>query len=185
MVLEALAAISLAGNIVQFVTFTCQLFSTAASIHHADAGSTQTFQDVEYVTHELQRCSDKLASICTPQNQQAALQQHHSMLELGQKCNRAAGELLSAINKVKAKKPNSKWSSFRSAIATTWGEARIHDMAKTLDAYRHQLILELALLQRYLSNRIVSYKLTWSTAARIAYVLSICLNSLMGETVKE
>ena len=148
MVLEALAAIGLAGNVVQFVSFSMQLFSTASSIQRSCVGSVQGHQDVETITQKLQQCCERIASAHSSEDQQLELQHHQSLVKLAGECEAAAIELISAIQQLKAKKPNSKWSSFMAALATIWQQSQINDMEKRLDSYRQQLNLELALLLR-------------------------------------
>lgn len=152
MVLEALAAVSLAGNIAQFVAFSCQLFNTATSIQRSATGAAQNIQDVETVTEALRDWCEKLS---TPRNtslQQKALQGHSSLLELAERCHSTADELLSTTERVKAKNPKSEWSSFKAALSSTWSEGRIKDCEKRLDTYRHQMVLEVSMLQRQIAH---------------------------------
>jgi uncharacterized protein (DUF3084 family) len=142
MVLEALVAVGLAGNIVQFVDFSCRLLSTATTIHRA--GAAQNVQDVDTVTQALRQWCEKISTA-----RQRVLEDHQSLLELAEKCQIAATQLLSATQALKAKHPGSKWSSFKSALATAWNEKEIKDMADRLESYRHQMGLEVALLPWY------------------------------------
>jgi hypothetical protein len=147
MVLEALVAVGLAGNIVQFVDFSCRLLSTATTIHRA--GAAQNVQDVDTVTQALRQWCEKISTARTTTAQQRVLEDHQSLLELAEKCQIAATQLLSATQALKAKHPGSKWSSFKSALATAWNEKEIKDMADRLESYRHQMGLEVALLPWY------------------------------------
>ena len=149
MALEALAAVGLAGNIVQFIDFSCRLFSTTTSIHRSYAGSSRSIQDIENVAQELQQWCGKVASLRNAQGHPPASQHNQSLVKLAEDCQTAAVELLSAVHALKAKNPKSKWNSFRAALAMTWKESQIADMETRLDSYRKQLALELSLMQRY------------------------------------
>jgi hypothetical protein len=52
------------------------------------------------------------------------------------------------LQNIKAKKPESKWSSFRAALASVWKESQIDALSKRLDAYRSQMTIELQFLQK-------------------------------------
>lgn len=148
MVLEALAAVALAGNIVQFVGFVCQVFETAASIDRSQLGTSQKVYDVESVTEALQEWCRRFATPQISQSQQRILQQHPSLLQLAHDCQTTANNLLLVTKKLKARSPHSKWSSFRAAIITKWNEKDIKDMEKRLEKYRQQIALEIAMLHR-------------------------------------
>jgi hypothetical protein len=150
MVLEALAAVGLAGNIAQFVDFTCQLFNTTIAIHRSYAGSSKNVQGVETITQELAQWCGNISSFRITHSQLlASSNQHQSLVSLAADCEAAAIKLLSAVHKLKAKDRRSKWDSFKVALNSIWKESQIKDMENGLNSYRLQLVLELSLLQRY------------------------------------
>jgi hypothetical protein len=146
--MEALVALSLAANIVQFVDFSSKLLSTATAIHRSTTGAGQDVQDVDTITEALRQWCDKISSSSGASSQQNALQAHPSLTELARKCQATATELLSVTESLRAKRPGSKWKSLKAALATAWNEERIKGMSEKLDTYRRQLALEIALLQR-------------------------------------
>lgn len=130
--LEALAAVSLAGNILQFITFSCQLFGTASAVHQSTTGNTLSIEQLNGSTKSLRQCCDKLSG------QQKVVQNHPSLLELAQNCHAAATRLLTATEALKREHTKSRWSSFKVALATTWDERQIRDMERALDTFRLQ-----------------------------------------------
>jgi hypothetical protein len=163
MVLEAFAAVSLTGNIFQFIDFSCKLFSTTASLHHSYAGATRDIQQLNSITQALQQWCVELATLQKAHGSQIAGLRNQSLVRLGTDCKDAALDLLSATNALEAKAPSSKWSSFKVALAVIWNDAQIKDMERRLDSYRLQLILELKMMQRYgiLTNVLCSTLTTW------------------------
>jgi hypothetical protein len=67
--LEALAALSLAGNIVQFVDFASELLSEGRQIRQA--GSTVTNLDLQAICRDLERLSLKISTPVTPPTDEA------------------------------------------------------------------------------------------------------------------
>jgi hypothetical protein len=148
MVLEALAAVGLAGNICQFIDFTCQLFNTTASIHRSYTGSSTDVQQLDYITKELQQWCRRLATYRANGSQQLGLQSNKSLYDLGENCETAATQLLSVTNALRAKNPGSRWNSFKAALSAAWSESQIREMERRLNSFRLELILELGLMQR-------------------------------------
>lgn len=149
--MEALAAVGLAGNIVQFIDFSCKLFDQANSIYHSHTGSSESTQDLGYIAQHLQSLSAKLSrdAHTQPQAQNSvALQNQRDLRQLAQKCQGASNELQSALHALKAKDSNSKWSSFRAALSSTWKQAEVDALAKRLSDYRLELILQLQVLEK-------------------------------------
>ena len=150
MVVEALAAVGLAGNVAQFVEFSCKLFDQATTIYHSSTGSTQGAKDLETLTQQLRTLCANLAHANNSFQHPGPTRQPNpdSLRKLAENCEAAANELLSELSNLKAKDPNSKWSSFRAALAISWKEKRIDALQKKLDSYRSQLIVHLQVLQR-------------------------------------
>jgi hypothetical protein len=155
MVLEALAAVGLAGTVIQFVDFSCKLFDTATSVYHSQAGSSRDSQNLEDITRQLQ-------CICGDLTHAGHNGRHpvSTMGQLANDCESAANDLLAALERVKAKNPQSKRSSLKAALATTWNERQISAMEKRLNSYHSQLILQLQMLHWYAGQQITKYSLT-------------------------
>ncbi|KAF2677498.1 hypothetical protein K458DRAFT_319518, partial [Lentithecium fluviatile CBS 122367] len=139
MVIEALAAVGLVGNIVQFIDFSYNLFTVSTAIHHSYAGASQSARDIESITKELQQWCAKIASRRNSQGQLLPSHHNKSLVTLVAGCENAAVELLSALHALRAKDARSRWSCFRAALAATWKEAQINNMEKRLDTYRQQI----------------------------------------------
>lgn len=150
MVLEALAAISLAGNIVQFIDCTCKLFNGTIKIYRSRVGATNETQDIEDATQRLQHlCSNLSSNSPTTVNNTSMAQNEATIQQLARECEVAAREILTALESIKAQDPTSKWDSFRAALATVWKEPQILAMQRRLDSYRLQLVLQMQTIMRY------------------------------------
>jgi hypothetical protein len=160
--MEALAAVGLVGNVVQFLDFSSNLFAATTAIHHSYVGASQSARDLESIAKELQEWCAKIASRRNSAGQLLPSHNNKSLVALVAGCENAAIELLSALQALKAKKPRSRWSSFRAALAVTWKAPQIGDMEKRLDMYRKQITLEMAFMQRYSTARSHPSKLTAS-----------------------
>jgi hypothetical protein len=140
---EALAALSLAGNIVQFVDISCNLFFTAKEIHSSVTGASQQNQALFQTTRNLKAVCDSLADATTPSKRADS-----PLTGLAFNCQETGRELIEILESIVAEKPQSKRSAFRAAVSGVWSQGKIEGMARQLDRYRTQLILDLELLRK-------------------------------------
>ncbi|KAH6611857.1 hypothetical protein C7974DRAFT_85822 [Boeremia exigua] len=147
MVLEALAAVGLASNIIQFIDFTHSLFSSTKAIYLSQAGSSRGSQELETVTNAIQQRCAEISAAYKSKAQQEALQNYGSIRAIASECEKTAIELQTVLQRLKARKAHSRWSSFKAALSTVWKEQEITTMEKKLDSYRQQIVLELTIFQ--------------------------------------
>jgi len=132
--MEIVAAIGLAGNIIQFVDFCGKLISKTAEIYKSGAGALVENVDIETAT-------DDLALLSTTLQDSANSADDTALRELCQSCNIVAKKLLSALNKVKVRGKQQKWKSFRKALRSVWSKEDIASLEQRLARLRDELNL--------------------------------------------
>ena len=137
MALEGLAALSLAGNVIQFIDFGCRLFSKSRELYRSSDGDLAENVELEDIANSLITLSERL----TDGSAQMSLQSedHVSLVSLTKNCTSVASELLRTLDELKVKEPQKKWRSFRVALKRIWSSKKIEDMSKRLDTYSTQL----------------------------------------------
>lgn len=151
MVLEAFAAIRLASSIVQFVEFSCKLFDIARQVSSSASGLLVESQDLKKLSEDFQRLCIGLASSGQDTHncyQQKQIGPTKALIKLANDCEAAAKDLSCSLNSLATDRPNSKWTSFKVALATIWNQPRIDAMERRLDSYRLQLMGHLQALIR-------------------------------------
>ncbi|KAH7410001.1 hypothetical protein DE146DRAFT_333303 [Phaeosphaeria sp. MPI-PUGE-AT-0046c] len=151
--MEALAAVGLAGNIVQFIDFSCKLFAGASSIYHSHAGTLKGAQDLETITESLIDLSIRLEKSLEKQRSGVIALQNLKVLAKG--CHDTAKELVTVLQSIRAKSAGSKWHSFRASLAGLLKESEIANLEKRINDYRLQLIIELQDLQQRENDEIL------------------------------
>jgi hypothetical protein len=146
--MEVLAAVGLAGNIVQFIDFSCKLFGQANSIYHSHSGASKGAQDLETITESLLDLSARLEKSLEKQYLLSNPNSQQTLKILAKGCHNTANELVTVLHSVRAKSAGSKWHSFRASLAGLLKESEIKDLEKRLHDYRSQLVIELQDLQR-------------------------------------
>ena len=130
--MEILAAIGLAGNIVQFVDFSGKLVTKTAEIYRSGTGALVENIDIETATNDLVLLSTKLHDSANSTGDTA-------LGELCLSCDTVAKELLSALDKVKVKGKKQKWKSFRKALRSVWSKEDIAALEQRLARFRDEL----------------------------------------------
>jgi hypothetical protein len=143
MVLEALAAIGLAGNILQFIDFTAKVLNSANELKASASGFTKDAESVAQVTTSLKGLCDKLAT-----GQYAHQNVPGGLLKLMEQCNACCQELLTILEQSRAKPGASKWRRIEQAFLSVRKKSELNDLRSRLQEFRQELILQTQVLQR-------------------------------------
>jgi hypothetical protein len=141
--MDPLSAISLAGNVVQFVDFCCNLVSKSIEIHQSHEGAPRDIISIEIATKDLTQLSSEVRNSIATATADDALER------LCRSCIAVASELLQALSKVKANGNAQKWLSFRMALRSVWSKEKIRELEHRLAMLRGQLNLRLTADLRY------------------------------------
>lgn len=137
--LESLAAISLIGNIIQFVCFGLDILSRSQEIYHSTTGSLSGNANKETLTEHLIALSTSLQDR-SPNSPSA----DPELGKLCQACKDVSRELLAALNKLKlADATGSPWKSVRKAFRTVWTKDKIESIEQRLKGLREELNLHI------------------------------------------
>lgn len=152
--MEAFAALGLASNIIQFVDFSCKLFSTSQEIYSSASGASSRVTDASAIAGTLHELSGRL--LARPQGTIGAASPTGTgdavLFQLATNCRNAAVEIISLLDTIRAHSPHSKWGSFKAALSTVWKDDQIKALEKKLEDYRRQIIMTLEVMQRCSGN---------------------------------
>ena len=138
MVLEALAAIGLAGSIVQFVDFVSTLFSKTNELRQSLDGNDRDSLDLKTTAEILGRLSEGLDTTFETQSQDET-----DILLLADGCKEVVDELLGVLEKLRHQPNNNRWRNFRQALRYMWAKEKLEIMSKRVDHFRNQLGLSI------------------------------------------
>src|ERR1700733_9943070 len=93
MAIETLAAIGLAGNIVQFVDFSCKTYYSAKEIYNSASGASQKTQNLLLITRDLKAICERLQGHGSGRSTLPS----DSLSGLAFECQKAGMELLTAL----------------------------------------------------------------------------------------
>ncbi|KAI4674294.1 uncharacterized protein J4E84_010669 [Alternaria hordeiaustralica] len=102
---EGLAAIGLAGNIIQFISFSFVLLSKSRELHQSASGALNEHVDLTIVSQDISALSTRITSNAASPSR---------LCDIAKRCNIIAEELLDAVSELQHKQ-----NGTRSATATT------------------------------------------------------------------
>ncbi|KAF2029738.1 hypothetical protein EK21DRAFT_100963 [Setomelanomma holmii] len=139
--MESLAAIGLAGNIVQFISFSSILISKSREIHKSASGVTSDTVDLKLISKDLRKFSSRVLSSNNSNGPYA---------EIATQCDEVAKTLLAAIKAIETKRSSSgprdrpsKWQSFRKALKYVWLKDQIEDLKSRLEMLRGEMMMHM------------------------------------------
>jgi hypothetical protein len=143
--MEALVAISLAGNIIEFVDYGLKLCSWATKVYSSATGLTDADERLMHVTLKLKGLAERLDS-CTAVS--SIRPEAKAVRNLAIKCADLAQELVDLLEEFQAKNPKSKRESFKIAWKKVVKEDEQKQLEQRLTNFSSELNLHLTQLSR-------------------------------------
>jgi hypothetical protein len=136
--MDPLSAVSLAGNLIQFIQFGVQLICKAEEIQKL--GSEASHLDLEDLTRDFHGLTSRL--VLPPRGPTPFLTPNETALN--DNCMVISSDFIKHLEKLKVSvhRPR-KWNTFRQALKTIWAEKDIKNTAQRLVNYKSQLELHL------------------------------------------
>ncbi|EAT81134.2 hypothetical protein SNOG_11426 [Parastagonospora nodorum SN15] len=136
---EGLAAIGLAGNIIQFITFGSALVSKSREIHRSASGLSIELVDLNVVARDIKYFSSRIS---------ADTRVSDRLYDIAKASSNVAHELVEAVADIQKNGQASisgptKWKSFRKALKCIWKKEMIDELKSRLELLRNQLSLHL------------------------------------------
>lgn len=149
MPIEALAAISLAGNILQFVEVSAKILATSKKIYvSADGMSEDTF-NMSTVLNQLQASTERLKDTISPPETTTVWTAADASLEkLRIQCCGVNHELQDVFKSLAVDGRATKWKSFKKALASEWKNGRLQDIQSSLFVLRDEMHFQITVSLR-------------------------------------
>ncbi len=133
--MEALAAVSLAGSILQFTDFTTSVVSKTKEFYITTSGSLKEYDDLHSITIHLKNLSDRLSC-------QDSTGYTDPLLDtISSRCSQAVEELLFALDTLAVEGQNTRLKSFRKALKCLWGKEKVLTFTRRVGGFRQDLML--------------------------------------------
>lgn len=152
--MEALAAVGLSANILQFTQFACKLLNDTRKIRQSATGDSSERQHIVDICKRLQTFNAQLEP-------PASLISHRTLntevIECAASCQKDCTELLNLLENLHHRQGSSfrTWQSFRAALSEQWKAHEIDDLRARLADRERAMILQLCRDSKYV--RLHSY----------------------------
>ncbi len=132
--MEAIAAFSLACNVIQVVHFSMDVVSKCREL--CREGSLSKYDHLEHMTNHLTGLRNALDSPTAQGNQSIGQCQDQALLDLAEKCSVTAKELSGELQKLKINEPYNKRQVLKKSAKSLWKKTSIEKIQTRLDEYR-------------------------------------------------
>ncbi|KAI1096649.1 hypothetical protein F5B19DRAFT_144 [Rostrohypoxylon terebratum] len=148
--MEALVALGLAANVLQFVDFTAELIGISNELRNNAASSEN--RDYRVIATHLESLSQKISNSAQAisQNSTTVSQEEKALQPVADKCCELAKNLLKRLDTcgIKAGQTTSRLQRAKGAIKTIWNKREIREISSRLEYFRSELILHYAFVTR-------------------------------------
>ncbi|KAE9370087.1 hypothetical protein N431DRAFT_411184 [Stipitochalara longipes BDJ] len=167
---EAIGALSLAANIVQFIDFGGKVLSGSLKLHKN--GWLSETNDTKIITKSLQQSIEMLNQPLKQSDSTSEVkisQTEADLRNLATHCIEIANELIRAITKVELQGKRGKWDSFQAALKHVLAEEKIEKIRQRLDNFRQEIIVHILACFRTETNNALKQQ-------------DLVLNTIQGRT---
>lgn len=151
--MEALAALSVASNVVQLIDFNGRLLTSTAQIYKSAHGQTDEIVDLELVSNDIQLLTDRLRNSCNlPRGNLSKTEE--SILKVGSRTGEVSQNLLDVISRIRSSSRQAPriYTSVLQAFRTILKDGEIKALKQRLEPLKSELILHLVSLSRYVKS---------------------------------
>ncbi|KAL9035235.1 MAG: hypothetical protein Q9214_006679, partial [Letrouitia sp. 1 TL-2023] len=134
--MDPATATGLAASVVTLVQFTWDLFANSRAIYRSADGLPRNKAFIDGIAGDLSRLSKGIST-------DSAENAPNDLKILAKTCTDIAGELCSALRKLKVKGKRTRWACLRAALKDVWSGSEIEDIQRRLDNVRAQLQVRL------------------------------------------
>ncbi|KAN0092090.1 hypothetical protein V8E51_017937 [Hyaloscypha variabilis] len=148
--LDPLTALSVAGNIVQFVDFSIKLVAKGTELYNSADGASIGHAELEVIANDLQELNSRLQpSPPAPDTVKTNWTADTALHKLTEQCSTVAGELLQALNRLKVEgTSNRRWKSVRQALKGLMKKDEVDAIVQRLQRFRDELNLHILVSMR-------------------------------------
>ncbi|KAI0838389.1 hypothetical protein F5Y06DRAFT_45438 [Hypoxylon sp. FL0890] len=143
--MEALAAIGLASNILQFIEAGHKVLSASKEMYGVGHEASRSNNDIESITQEMKRLGQSLSK-GVPTSQKT--EEDEALLRLTAECERWSSDMVTLLDHLKNKNPDSKLKAFKAGWKNYRKQGERDRLEKGLDSCRRQLAIQLTSMSR-------------------------------------
>lgn len=142
--MDPVTVVGLVVNIFTLVDLGWEIVQGAKDVYNSSAGCMEENRQRGVIARE----TEKLASKLLVANNARLTGTEKSLFDLATECQKISRDLISLLDKTKAKDPKSKFHSAKSSVKNIWYQKDKQDLDQRLQSCRSQLELQLSYLTK-------------------------------------
>ena len=155
MVMEALAAVSLAAAAVQFIHFTSKVASKGCEIYQSVDGSLQEHVDIEHYANEFERSGWALAELHSGKYRSRGLSpSEKALIKVAEDCQAVCKDIQQVLWRLQNSSKVRRYTSFYKALKAVWGEEKVNVLLRRLQLLKDELFVHLLVVMESVRNAI-------------------------------
>jgi hypothetical protein len=147
-----MAALGLAANIIQLISFSADLISKGHEIYKSADGTLVEHLELLAITEHFQELTAELSDgrrKLRPRFKRRPDAKAEKQLEdLCEGCKEATRPLIDVLERLKADGKHKRWNSFRQALNSVWSQEDIQALSRRLETFRRQIDTTLLVIIR-------------------------------------
>ena len=147
--MDPLSAVSLAGNIIQFVEFGSSLVHGSLDLYSSTDGASSVNSELELLAEDLMGICTKLIRPRKLMEERQLPKAELDLLRLSRSCITLGSQFVAVLEGLNVKGQNRKWESVRQALKTQWKVKDVDRYQQRLDSYRAEIAVHLLSMLRY------------------------------------
>lgn len=149
MVLEAVAAVSLASAVVQFVHFTTKVASKSREYHTIADGAIKEHIQLGDYADSFARLGERLenSKASLPGRKDLSVEER-ALLDVAQRCQSICRGITDTLSGLVKSGNNRKFASFRQALKAVWSEDKIESNLQKLRDAKQDLVVNLLVVAK-------------------------------------
>jgi small-conductance mechanosensitive channel len=158
--LDPLTALSLVGNVVQFIDFGTKLLAKGHELYNSADGAALGHTELISIAKDLQELNGRLnEALSSEQIEHKRLTDSDvALCKLSEQCSGVAGELAEALDKLSAQgTSHRRWKSFRQALKSMMKREEVDAITTRLQHLCDELNLHLLVSMKYALETVPSH----------------------------
>ena len=149
---ELFTALALAGNVVQFVQFGCNLVAETHELYKSADGTSKTNLQTESITIRLIETIEELEDGRERMILGTKTSTERRLVEIAEACTMVAKDILNRLEKLKSRESPSVWSCVAKAFKAAWSKEELNALTRRLKAYVSELDTTILISMKYGCN---------------------------------
>ncbi|ORY13035.1 hypothetical protein BCR34DRAFT_613592 [Clohesyomyces aquaticus] len=139
-IMDPITAVSLAGNIVQFIDFAYKLITGAKNIAQSAAGRSTEHEEVDIIAESVLELNQNMACLSSAyRNVKSLSGREKTLLDLRQGCVKIGNELKKNLDDLQVSGSHKRWKSVGAALLWIMKDSKIKDLEKRLLGLQRQI----------------------------------------------